>query len=94
MSLIGPTSNLIEYLLPIMSRYNVAAYMCGHDHSLQHLQVSGVPVDFYLTGAAHVIDLSTAHEHDVPQGSLKFHWPKNCTRFIQLCHCDLLFNSI
>ena len=33
--------------------------MCGHDHNLQHITDSGV--QYYVTGAGHLIDPSTAH---------------------------------
>ena len=31
----GPTSQLIEQLKPLLEKYNVNAYICGHDHNMQ-----------------------------------------------------------
>ena len=55
----GPTDTLVQKLKPLLEKYNVTAYMCGHDHNLQHITDSGV--QYYVTGAGHLIDPSTAH---------------------------------
>jgi predicted MPP superfamily phosphohydrolase len=49
----GPvTTDLLENLVPIMEKYNVDAYVCGHDHNLQHMRnVSGEGMDYVLSGA-------------------------------------------
>lgn len=73
----GPTSCLVQKLKPMLEQYKVAAYLCGHDHNLQHLQESGSVVDYLLTGAAHAVDYSQAHAGNVPPGSSKFFWPQN-----------------
>ena len=36
----GDNDELISYLLPFMQHYGVHAYLCGHDHINEHLQVS------------------------------------------------------
>jgi tartrate-resistant acid phosphatase type 5 len=56
----GPTDTLVHKLKPLLEKYNVTAYMCGHDHNLQHITDSGV--QYYVTGAGHLIDPSTAHK--------------------------------
>ena len=38
----------------------MTAYMCGHDHNLQHITDAGV--QYYVTGAGHLIDPSTRHK--------------------------------
>lgn len=34
----GDISELKEYLLPLLIKYKVNAYICGHDHISEHLQ--------------------------------------------------------
>jgi tartrate-resistant acid phosphatase type 5 len=41
------TGALLE---PIFRRHTVAAYICGHEHSLQH-HVAGGPVHYFVSGA-------------------------------------------
>ncbi|HYE96232.1 MAG TPA: tartrate-resistant acid phosphatase type 5 family protein [Rubricoccaceae bacterium] len=41
---------LIERLVPILERHRVQAYICGHDHNLQHLKRDGSPVHYFLSG--------------------------------------------
>ncbi|KAK3090280.1 hypothetical protein FSP39_010604 [Pinctada imbricata] len=57
---------------------NKALYFSGHDHNLQHLQVSrpGYKMNFFVIGSANFADTSNAHAKDVPQNSSKFFWAK------------------
>ncbi|XP_061180898.1 tartrate-resistant acid phosphatase type 5-like [Saccostrea echinata] len=73
----GPTQCLIDKLLPLLQQYQ-AVYLSGHDHNLQHLQVSrpGLTMNFFVIGAANFADNSNAHAKDVPAGSSKFFWAK------------------
>lgn len=72
----GPTYCLVDRLMPLLHKYNVTAYMSGHDHNLQHLSVMAynTTVDYFISGAADFIDPSKKHEADNPKGSSKFHW--------------------
>ena len=36
--------------LPLFQKYGVAAYFCGHDHDLQHLEFEGVRTSFVVSG--------------------------------------------
>lgn len=45
----GDTAELKAQLKPILERRGVQAYVCGHDHDLQHIQRDGV--DYICTGA-------------------------------------------
>jgi len=59
-----------------LHKYSVSAYLCGHDHNLQHLSDTylGTTVEYILSGASNFNDNSTAHQQDVPTDSLKFFW--------------------
>eukprot|EP00045_Choanoeca_perplexa_P010532 m.107245 g.107245 ORF g.107245 m.107245 type:complete len:511 (-) comp15310_c1_seq1:756-2288(-) len=50
-----PSSYVADYLLPLFDKYNVAAYFCGHDHDLQHLQVANISTQLFVTGAGSMI---------------------------------------
>ena len=56
----GPTDTLVRKLKPLLEKYNVTAYMCGHDHNLQHITDAGI--QYYVTGAGHLIDPSMRHK--------------------------------
>lgn len=45
----GETPELIEIVRPLLVRHNVQAYICGHDHDLQHIHRDGI--DYVLCGA-------------------------------------------
>lgn len=44
----GDTAYLKTNLLPLLLRYRVDVYLCGHDHTLQHLEDKGV--HFFING--------------------------------------------
>ena len=58
----GPTEILVQRLRPLLMKYNVTAYFCGHDHNAQHIHESGISVEYFVTGAAHKTDPSEAHK--------------------------------
>lgn len=72
----GPTQCLVNRLRPLLYKYNVTAYFCGHDHSLQHLTETslGQTVEYFVIGASNFVQNSTDHKDSVPSGSLKFFW--------------------
>lgn len=41
---------LIKDWDPLFRKYNVSAYLAGHDHDLQHLEFAGHPTSFFLSG--------------------------------------------
>ena len=45
----GDTPEMVEKVLPILQRHRVQAYICGHDHDLQHIVNDGL--HYILTGA-------------------------------------------
>lgn len=46
----GTSFDLVDRLEPILQEYNVALYLSGHDHDLQHLR-SGGGLDYVVSGA-------------------------------------------
>ncbi|HSI14344.1 MAG TPA: metallophosphoesterase [Chthoniobacter sp.] len=46
----GDSAALIAEWGPIFQKYGVAAYFCGHDHDLQHLEFEGVNTSFVVSG--------------------------------------------
>lgn len=74
----GPTKCLVQRLDPLLYKYRVTGYLCGHDHNLQHLQTSkgNQTMDYFVIGAANFAENSRKHAADVPAGSLKYFWSK------------------
>ncbi|XP_077981556.1 tartrate-resistant acid phosphatase type 5-like [Glandiceps talaboti] len=70
----GPNNLLVTQLKPLLEKYDVTAYLCGHDHNLQHLKENSSSVDYFVIGAGDIVDPSTKHKDAVPPGSLKYHW--------------------
>jgi phosphodiesterase/alkaline phosphatase D-like protein len=71
----GPTSDLVDHLKPLLERYKVSAYMNGHDHCAQFIDV-GDGVQYHTIGSAHENNPDTSHKGSIPAGSLKFHTGK------------------
>jgi hypothetical protein len=46
----GDTGDLIEAWGPLFEEHGVHAYLCGHDHDLQHLELEGLRTSFVLSG--------------------------------------------
>jgi 3',5'-cyclic AMP phosphodiesterase CpdA len=44
----GNTPELDKDLLPLLEKYKVDAYLCGHDHTMQHLQSNSV--EYFVSG--------------------------------------------
>ena len=38
------------------------SYFCGHDHDIQHIKEDGSNVNYFVSGAGHHTDFSTANE--------------------------------
>lgn len=75
----GPTHCLLNTLRPLLHKYQVSAYFCGHDHNLQYLSDTYLDhkVDYIVSGAGNFVENSTVHIDDVPSGSLKYFWAEN-----------------
>jgi len=72
----GPTKKLQENLRPLMKQFGVSAYMSGHDHNVQHIDV-GDRVQYHVIGTAHGFSSnSMKNVGTVTKQQLKFHeWP-------------------
>ncbi|XP_065175618.1 tartrate-resistant acid phosphatase type 5-like [Sycon ciliatum] len=70
----GPTQYLVDNVRPLLEKYKVTAYVNGHDHNMQHIHPHSQDVDYFVTGAGHLIDDSTAHKDSVPKDSVLFHY--------------------
>jgi hypothetical protein len=46
----GNTPEMIERVKPLLEKYNVQFYICGHDHDFQHLHEKGKDVEYIVTG--------------------------------------------
>ena len=46
----GDSAELIAAWGPLFQKYGVAAYFCGHDHDLQHLEFEGIGTSFVVSG--------------------------------------------
>lgn len=46
----GDQKELVEKLEPMLEKAGVHAYMCGHDHDLQHLEMEGRKTSYVLSG--------------------------------------------
>lgn len=73
---VGPMQCLIDRLRPLLHKYKVNAYFCGHEHVLTHITDTylNATVEYIVTGAANINQNSTVHLPDIPKGSLQFYW--------------------
>ncbi len=46
----GDSKPLVDELGPILEKYKVHMYLCGHDHDLQHLELDGLKTSFVVSG--------------------------------------------
>ncbi len=67
---------MIDKLRPLLHKYNVSAYFCGHDHSLQHISdtYEGSKVEHFVNGAGNFIEMSKRNKNKIPNNSLKYNY--------------------
>lgn len=72
----GPTKCLVDRLRPLLHKYGISAYLCGHEHNLQLIRDSYLnhTVNYVVSGCSSFNDPIRAHVKDVPANSLKFDW--------------------
>lgn len=66
----GPTGSLVSRLDPMLMKYNVTAYLAGHDHCLMHIEQQGVQHVLSGAGAKAWYDASNIGKI----GSAQLHW--------------------
>ncbi len=59
----GDTKELHSTLKPRLESNKVQAYICGHDHDLQHQKPKGSYVDYFLSGAGAEVRPTASYEH-------------------------------
>lgn len=66
----GDTKPLIEQWEPLLQEHHVHAYLCGHDHDLQHLELEGRFTSHILSGGggARTRALEGADKRKMPYG--------------------------
>jgi len=70
----GPTQDLVQNLDPLLQKYGVSAYLCGHEHNVQLFQ--GPALDYIVTGAGHALKYSKKYESMVPSSiPLVYYYP-------------------
>jgi acid phosphatase len=61
----GDTPELIDDLDPILIRYNVNLYLCGHDHDMQHIKRPGSNVHYMVAGSGSKLRKTTKTEYSL-----------------------------
>ena len=68
----GPTPAIVEKIMPILEEHRIDAFLCGHDHSMQHLSYNRT--EYILSGRGNLIApwVPPKFPFDkVPEGSMK-----------------------
>ncbi len=59
----GDTPELKRQLKPLLEKYGVQAYFCGHDHNLQHLKPQAATVNYFVSGGGSQTRKTGSNEH-------------------------------
>lgn len=54
----GDTPELIEQINPILIKYNVNLFLCGHDHDMQHIVKPEGTVNYFVAGSGSKLRLT------------------------------------
>lgn len=57
----GSTNELIDEILPILKKHKTTAYLCGHDHILEHIHSDNMKF-FVVGGGAKVREVKESHD--------------------------------
>jgi tartrate-resistant acid phosphatase type 5 len=64
----GDTQSLINSWGPLFQEHRVHAYVCGHDHDLQHLELEGLHTSFVLSGGGGARTRKLDNDRKMPYG--------------------------
>lgn len=64
----GDTKLLVEQWGPLLQEHRVHAYLCGHDHDLQHLELEGLHTSFVLSGGGGARTRKLESDRKMPYG--------------------------
>lgn len=62
----GDTRGIIEAWGPLLQEHRVHAYLCGHDHDLQHLELEGLHTSFVISGGGGARTRALKSDRQVP----------------------------
>jgi hypothetical protein len=73
----GEKRNFLQTRLgPLLEQYNVTAYIAGHDHSLQFIQLKQSSVAHFVSGGGSKVSPS-GETPDTPESAIQFYYVKN-----------------
>jgi tartrate-resistant acid phosphatase type 5 len=65
---------MIAHLMPLLEQHDVAVYLSGHTHTLQHLRHNRV--NYVVSGCGAAANINRWNWFNVPAGSLRFCYPR------------------
>ncbi|KAI3455115.1 hypothetical protein Pfo_011778 [Paulownia fortunei] len=69
----GDTQELLQQLLPILQANKVPIYINGHDHCLEHINNTGIPIEFLTSGGGSRAWKNVTH-YERYKNNLKFYY--------------------
>ncbi|QGJ69773.1 Tartrate-resistant acid phosphatase type 5 [Planctomycetales bacterium 10988] len=64
----GDTPALVKHWAPLFEKHQVHAYLCGHDHDLQHLELEGLFTSYVLSGGGGARTRRMPSDREIPYG--------------------------